>query len=388
METKNINKNTREKEIIKTSFIGIIGNFFLVIFKAFVGIIAGSIAIIMDAVNNFTDALSSIITIIGTKLASKKPNKKHPYGYGRIEYITSTLIAMLILFAGAMAIYESIKSIIDYFQNGTMPTFEIYSIIIIASAILVKVLIGLFFRNKGKKIDSDALSASGMDALFDSILSTSTLVGIFIAKYASFYIEGYLGIIIGIFILRSGFEVLKESLSSMIGNRFDKEYIKEIKEEINKIEGVQGCYDLILNSYGHNKNIGSVHIGVKDDLTAKEIQAIERSISSLMYYKYNTIMTIGIYGENFSDELTKNTYDLVLSIIKKYSTVLQVHGFYLDDDTKIINYDLVISFDDENPEETIEKIKKETEEVVSGYNVIINYDQDFSLSWYKEEREK
>ena len=188
METKNINKNTREKEIIKTSFIGIIGNFFLVIFKAFVGIIAGSIAIIMDAVNNFTDALSSIITIIGTKLASKKPNKKHPYGYGSIEYITSTLIAMLILFAGAMAIYESIKSIIDYFQNGTMPTFEIYSIIIIASAIVVKVLIGLFFRNKGKKIDSDALSASGMDALFDSILSTSTLVGIFIAKYASFYI--------------------------------------------------------------------------------------------------------------------------------------------------------------------------------------------------------
>ena len=91
-------------------------------------------------------------------------------------------------------------------------------------------------------------------------------------------------------------------------------------------------------------------------------------------------MTIGIYGENFSDELTKNTYDLVLSIIKKYSTVLQVHGFYLDEDTKLINYDLVISFDDENPEETIEKIRKETEEVVSGYNVIINYDQDFSLS--------
>ena len=216
-----MDEKLREKEIIKTSFIGIVGNFFLVMFKAFVGIIAGSISIIMDAVNNFTDALSSIITIIGTKLSAKKPNKKHPYGYGRIEYITSTLIAMFILFAGGMAIYESIKSIIDYFKNGTMPTFEIYSIIIIASMIVVKVLIGLFFMNKGKRIDSDALKASGMDALFDSILSTSTLIGIFIAKYLGFYVEGYLGIEIGLFILKSGFEVLKESLSSMIGYRFD-----------------------------------------------------------------------------------------------------------------------------------------------------------------------
>ena len=219
-----MNEVNREKVIIKTSIIGIIGNIFLVIFKAFVGIIAGSVSIIMDAINNFTDALSSIITIIGTKLSGKKPNKKHPYGYGRIEYLTSTLIAMLILFAGGMAIYESIKSIIDYFQNWTMPSFEIYSIIIIAAAILVKVSIGLYFRHKGNKIDSEALKASGMDALFDSILSTATLVGVILAKFANLYVEGFLGILIGLFILKSGFGVLAESLSSMIGNRFDKEY--------------------------------------------------------------------------------------------------------------------------------------------------------------------
>ena len=376
----NMNEKLREKEIIKTSFIGIIGNFFLVGFKAFVGIIAGSVSIIMDAINNFTDALSSIITIIGTKLSSKKPNKKHPYGYGRIEYITSTLIAILILFAGGMAIYESIKSIIDYFQNGTMPQFEIYSIIIIAAAILVKIAIGLFFRYKGKKIDSDALKASGLDALFDSILSTSTLIGMFIAKYANFYIEGYLGIIIGLFILKSGFGVLKESLSSMIGDRFDKEYINEIKDEINSIPGVLGSYDLILNSYGHNKNIGSVHIGVSDKLTAKEIQLIERNISSLMYNKYNTIMTIGIYAENYSDEYTKNIYSSILNVVRNYNNVLQIHGFYMDNETKIINFDLVISFDDDNPNETIEKIKEETKNVINGYEIIINYDQDFSLS--------
>ena len=375
-----MNEVNREKVIIKTSIIGIIGNIFLVIFKAFVGIIAGSVSIIMDAINNFTDALSSIITIIGTKLSGKKPNKKHPYGYGRIEYLTSTLIAMLILFAGGMAIYESIKSIIDYFQNGTMPSFEIYSIIIIAAAILVKVSIGLYFRHKGNKIDSEALKASGMDALFDSILSTATLVGVILAKFADLYVEGFLGILIGLFILKSGFGVLAESLSSMIGNRFDKEYIIEIKKEINSIEGVKGSYDLILNSYGHNKNIGSVHIGVSDKLSAKEIQKIERDITMLMYTKYNTIMTIGIYAENFSDEFTKDYYSKVLDIIKKYDTVLQIHGFYIDKDLMLINYDLVISFDDLNPEETINKIKEETEKIDPNYKIIINYDQDFSLS--------
>lgn len=374
---ENIN---REKEIIKTSFVGIIGNVFLVAFKAFVGIIAGSVSIIMDAVNNFTDALSSIITIVGTKLSSKRADKKHPYGYGRIEYMTSALIAVLILFAGGMAVYESIQSIIDHFQNGSMPSFETYSIIIIAVAIAVKVVIGLFFKKKGKKIDSEALKASGMDALFDSVLSTATLVGMLVAKFAGVYVEGYLGILIGLFILKSGFGVMKESLSSMIGDRFEREYVVEIKDEINKVDGVCGCYDLILNSYGHNKNIGSVHIGVNENLTAKEIQAIERKITMLMYYKYNTIMTVGIYAENPSDEASRQKMKSVLDIIKKHPTVLQIHGFYFDEENKSINYDLVISFDDTDPETTICKIKEETERANEGYTVFVQYDQDFSLS--------
>ena len=375
-----MDEKLREKEIVKTSFIGIIGNIILVGFKAFVGFLAGSISIVMDALNNLTDALSSTITIVGTKLSGKRPNKRHPYGYGRIEYITSSLIAALILFAGAMAIYESIKSIIDYFKNGTMPEFEIYSIIIVAAAIVIKILIGLFFRFKAKKVDSDALKASGDDALFDSILSSSTLVGVIVAKYANFYIEGYLGILIGLFILKSGFEVLKESLSSMIGDRFDKEYILKVKEDINSIPGVLGSYDLILNSYGHNKNIGSVHIGIKDDLSAREIQEIERSITGLMYSKYNTIMTVGVYAENLDTELSRKVHSDILDIIKNYEYVLQIHGFYLDETKKIINYDLVISFDDDNPEDTIEKIRLENEKLYPDYKIYINFDQDFSLS--------
>ena len=370
----------REKEIVKTSIIGIIGNIFLVGFKAFVGFIAGSISIIMDAINNFTDALSSIITIIGTKLSNKKPNKEHPYGYGRIEYLTSTLIALLILFAGGLAIYESIKSIIDYFQNGTMPEFEVYSIIIITGAILVKIFIGLFFRNRGNKIDSDALKASGIDALFDSLLSTSTLIGMFIAKFAGFYVEGYLGILIGLFILKSGFGVLKESISPMIGERFDKEYIVQVKNDIQSIDGVLGCYDLVLNSYGNDKNIGSVHIGVNDNLSVKDIQIIERKIAFMMYEKYNTIMTVGVYAENYNDELTKEIFRKIKEIVNKYEYVLQIHGFYVDSNIMTINFDLVISFDDPDPSGTIDKIKKEAEDAYKEYKIVIFYDQDFSLT--------
>jgi len=369
----------REKTIIKTSIIGIIGNIILVGFKALVGFVAGSISIIMDALNNLTDALSSVITIIGTKLSNKRPNKKHPYGYGRIEYITSTLIAALILFAGGSAIYESINSIIDHFKNNTLPEFQIYSLIIIAAAILAKVAIGLFFRLQGKKVDSEALKASGTDALFDSILSLSTLIGAILAYTAKIYVEGYLGIIIGIFIIRSGFEVLKESLSSMIGNRFDSEIIQSIKKDINEINGVLGAYDLILNSYGHNKNIGSIHIAVSDNLTAKEIQEIERNISGLMFNKYNTIMTIGVYAEN-NDPKSLEIKQELNQILKDYPSVLQNHGFYLDEAKMIVNFDLVISFDDLNPLNTIDEIKNKIKAKFNQYEFIIQFDQDFSLS--------
>ena len=370
----------REQEIVKTSVIGIVGNALLVAFKASVGILAGSIAIIMDALNNFTDALSSTITIAGTKLAGKKPDKKHPYGYGRIEYLTSTLIAVLILFAGGMAVYESIQSIIDHFRNGTMPSFETYSIVIVAVAIGVKIAIGLFFRKKGQTVESDALKASGMDALFDSVLSTATLVGVLVAKFAGFYLEGYLGIAIGLFILKSGFEVMRESLSSMIGDRFEKDYVTAIKEDINKIEGVHGCYDLILNNYGHDRNIGSVHIGVNDDLTAREIQAIERKITVLLYEKYNTIMTVGVYADNQSDAFSREIFDKVCAVVKEHPHILQTHGFYVDEKEKAISFDLVISFDDPNPTETIRAVKEGVEERNEGYRVFVQFDQDFSLS--------
>ena len=367
----------REKGIVATSSIGIGGNVVLVAMKAIIGIITGSIALIVDAVNNLTDALSSIITIIGTKLSNKKPDRKHPYGHGRVEYVTSTIIGALILFAGGMAIYESIVSIIDHFQNGTMPEFTYISLIIISVAILIKLGLGIFYRIRAKQLKSDVLKASGLDALFDAILSLGTLVSAIVALYGHTYIEGYVGIAIGLFILKSGFGVVKESISQIIGQRIDDETTTKIKHEIAEVEGVDGVYDLILNSYGTNKFIGSVHIGVENNISAVEIMNLEKKIAGLMYFKHNIIMTVGIYAQDTEDEETREMFTYLLDAIKENPNILQVHGFYINKEINIVSFDIVLSFDEKDPEGAAENIRQKIKEQFPKYNYICNIDYDY-----------
>ena len=373
-------QQNREKVVIRTSIVGIAANVVLVIFKALIGFIAASVALISDALNNLTDALSSIITIIGTKLSNKKPDRKHPFGHGRIEYITASIIAFLILAAGIIAIYESIVSIVDHFQNGTMPSHNIFSIIVISAAIVVKVFVTILYRIKGKQVKSSVLCASGTDAMFDAILSAGTLVGIIIAMVFNFYVEGYIGVIIGAFIIKSGIEVLVEAISQIIGQRFDKEQVDKIMADINSVPGVRGAYDLILNSYGENKLIGSVHVGVDATISAVEIQTIERTITHMMFAKYNTIMTVGIYVEDVNDEETKKVHSTLVDIISQYPTVLQLHGFFLNKEKHICNFDLVISFDENEPQARADEIKEKIKEAYPEYDFIVFIDHDYSLT--------
>ena len=375
-----MNEKKRERTIVFTSIIGILGNIVLVATKATIGFIVGSIAIVMDALNNLTDALSSVITIIGTKISNKKPDRKHPYGHGRVEYITSTLIAALILFAGGTAIYQSIVSIIGYFKTGAKPDYSVVALIIISIAILGKVAIGLFFKIQAKKTNSDVLRASGTDALWDSVLSSATLVGAIFAYTLGWYVEGYLGIAIGLFIIRSGILVLKDAISNIVGQRADEEEVKAVLADINSVPGVKGAYDLILNSYGHKKNIGSVHVLVDGNLKATEIQKIERNIMSLIYMKHNTIMTVGIYAENNDSPLSKRILKSLSFYIKKYSQIMQLHGFFVDEETNICNFDLVISFDEKEPEKIIKEISSALKIEYPNLDFIITLDRDYTLS--------
>ena len=366
----------RDNQIVKTSAIGILGNILLVIAKAIIGILAGAISIVLDAVNNLTDALSSVITIIGTKLANKKPDKKHPYGHGRIEYITSSIIGMIIFFAGALAIYEAIISL----TNHETAQYSVYSFVVITIAILAKLGLGLFFKKRGALLNSDALSASGLDALWDVALSFGTLIGAIITHFAGVSIEGYIGIIIGAFIIKSSIDVFRESVSKIIGERTDAELVRQIHDDILQFPEVHGVYDLIINNYGNDKNIGSVHIEVNDDMTAKQIQVLDRAIASMAYEKYKTIMTVGVYAKNETDEEAMKIKQKIDAIIKEYPEIIQTHGFYCDFATKLINLDIIIDFAAKDEKKIYDEVKERIAKENPGFSVYLVLDRDFAVS--------
>lgn len=364
----------RSKKIVRTSIIGIIANLGLVAVKAIVGLFANSISIIMDAINNLSDALSSVITIVGTKLAQKKPDAKHPYGHGRIEYITSLVISIIILVAGSAAIAESVINIF----NPRDVKFELYSVILIAIAVVVKIVLGLYFRYQGKKLNSEALKGSGIDALFDALLSLGTLISIGVMLIWKVNIEGYVGAIIGAFMIKSGIDVLRHSLSSIIGERTSKETSEAIKHLVCQNPQVLGAYDLIVNNYGPDRGIGSIHIEVDDKLTAKEIHPLTRNIAAQVYMKFGIIMTVGIYASNSSDSEIVKIRDAIRKEVLSHPTIKQMHGFYCDQELKSVSFDVIVDFKDKDAPKLIEEIKKNLGEQFPDYHFYIVEDKDFS----------
>lgn len=364
----------RDKTIIKMGILGIITNILLSTFKAIVGLFSGSIAIILDAVNNLTDTLSSIITIIGTKLAAKKPDKEHPFGHGRIEYFATIVVAILIFFAGIIAFKESIEKII----SPSTTNYTITTIVIISIAIIVKYIYGKYIKSVGNKINSNTLIATGIDSLYDAVLSLTTLIAAIVSILFNISIEGYIGLIISIFIIKTSIELLKGPVDDIIGKRFDIELTNKIKDKINSFENVFGTYDLHLNSYGPNKIVGSCHIEVDSKMEASDIHKLTSEISYRIYEEFGIVLTIGIYAINKKDKESNKIYNELKKIIEKEKNILELHGFYIDKKKKNIYFDLVISFDEKQPDELKDKIEKQIRKKFSKYNYIIVIDADIS----------
>lgn len=370
---------TRDKKIIQTSFIGIGANILLVAAKATIGLIAHSIALITDAINNLTDSLSSAITIVGTKLAGRKPDKKHPYGHGRVEYLVSLIIGIIILTAGVMAIYESVKALIE----KPVVEYSIISLVIIALAVGVKVFVGLYYLKVGKSVNSEPLKASGKDALFDVLLSLATVVGIITSLIWHINIEGYIGIVIGLFIVRTSIEVLHDGVSLIIGERASQEEIDLIKHLVGSFPEVKGTYDLIINNYGANKTIASIHIEVDDSLTAVQIHHLTRNISAKVFAETGTILTVGIYATNEGNPEVKQIKDFTYKLIEKEEGINQIHGFYVDEEKKLITFDLIFDFKYEKPQAKIAQLITTLKEKYPEYTFYIIQDTDFS-DWKKK----
>ena len=364
----------RNKIIIKTSIQGIVVNIILVIFKAIIGVIVNSIAIVLDAVNNLSDAISSIITIIGTKLAGKAPDKEHPFGHGRIEYFSALIISIIVLFAGLASLKESVEKII----NPVKADYSLASIIIIIVATIVKFFFGRYVKNVGKKMNSQSLIASGTDAFMDSIVSLSTLVAAIISIIFGISIEAYLGLIISIIIIKSSVEIMKQTINTMIGERADSELTEKLRNKINEIPEVQGVFDITLHYYGPSEIIGSVHIQVDDNMRAKEIHALTRKIQMQIYSELGIVLTVGIYASNNSEEKYAEIKNELVNIIKEHKEILQMHGFYVDEEQKTISFDIIIDFKEKDKEKVKQSVLEEIKEKYPEYNYFVILDSDYS----------
>ena len=306
----------------------------------------------MDALNNLSDVLSSVITIIGTKLSEKKPDKKHPFGHGRVEYFSSVIIAVIIFLAGIMALKESIEKII----HPTLTLFNIPFLLVILLGVFVKYFFGSYLKEEGKKLNSKSLIASGIDAINDSILALSTFISALFSYFLSINIEGMVGILISLFILKTAYHILTETLDDLIGQRIDPSLTKKIKIFLASYDEVINVSDLYIHSYGPEKLVASAHLELNDKLSIKQVIKITRKIEIDMYNKYNIIFTAGIYAINDNDKYN-HIKKYLQEILKNYKTIIDMHGFYVDEKSKLITFDLTFDFDETNKKEKMKEIK-------------------------------
>lgn len=368
-------REARERVVVRVSAIGIATNVALVAFKMFVGFVTGSLAVILDAVNNLTDALSSVVTIMGAKLAAKAPDKKHPLGYGRVEYLSAMIVAAIVLYAGVTSLVESVKGIL----HPEPASYDLTSLVIIAAAVVVKLVLGRYVKAQGEKHKSGALVASGADALFDAVLSASVLAAALIFNATGISLESYIGVVISIVIVKSGIEMLMETLDEILGHRVESELIEQVKATMREEPEVFDAYDMILHSYGPEKYIGSVHVEVADTLTIPELDALERRLAGKVFQKHGVVLGgIGIYSVNTKDAEAMEVRSKVYACTASHPEVLQTHGFYLDKAAKQMRFDIIVDFSADSAE-TTQAIQRELREAYPDYSIVIQNDTDIDL---------
>lgn len=361
---------SRDTVIVRTSVAGIVANVVLAAFKAALGLLSNSMTMVLDAVNSLSDALSSAITIAGTKLAAKKPDKKHPLGYGRIEHLTSMSISALVLYAGVTSLVESVKGIL----HPEQPQYSAAALAVIGAAVAAKLVLGRYFKRVGECVGSASLSASGTDALYDALLSASVLASAVLFLTMRVNLEAWVGAVISVFILKSGIEILRESADEILGKRMDPEFLRAVRRTVCQDEDVMGAYDLILHSYGPSKLVGSVHVEVADTMTALQIDRMERRIAENVFLVHGVLLTgIGIYAT------TKNEYDLrdkVLDIVRRHEGVLQIHGFFTDKERKRAGFDVVLDYALPDRDKVFAAIESQVREAFPDYTFQITMDID------------
>ncbi len=364
----------RSKEIIRTSWIGIITNVLLAGFKAVVGVLSSSVAIVMDAVNNLSDALSSVITIVGTKLSQRPADRKHPFGFGRIEYFSAIIIAVIVLSAGVTSLIESVKKIFD----PTEPDYTTTTLIVIIVAIVVKLVLGQYVKRKGEQLKSDALIASGSDALFDAIITLATLVSAGVMLLWNVSLDGILGALISLVIIKAGVEMLASPVNELLGTSIPADLTKQIIREVSDFEGVHGVFDVILHNYGPDVKIGSLHINVHYTMSAHEIHNLTRKISTAMFDKHGIIMTVGVYAVATGNNRHAELQSQVIKTLAARKEIVQVHGFLYSEKDQMLSVDVVPDISVHDDATLASQLTKEIQPLAPGLQVVIVVDHNYS----------
>jgi cation diffusion facilitator family transporter len=285
------------------------------------------------------------------------------------------VISVIVLYAGVTSLVESVKKII----NPDVPDYSTVSLIIVGAAVVVKIVLGRYVKSVGKKVNSASLVNSGEDATLDSVISASTLVAAAIFLVFDISLEAWLGAIISLVIIKSGFEMIKETVSQILGERNDADLAKSIKETVTGFPDVQGAYDLVLNNYGPDTWNGSIHIEVPDTYSADRLDQLIRSIQVKVYEEHHVILTaIGVYSVNTKDAEIIEAYNKVKDLVLSHEYVRQIHGFYMDKEKKTLRFDIVVSFDAEDRRAVYGKVIEAVGKEYPGYELQVAMDTDFS----------
>ena len=367
--------NKRTKQIIRTSLVGIGANVLLAGFKAVVGALAGSVAIVMDAVNNLSDALSSVITIIGACLSQRPADLEHPFGHGRIEYFSAIIIAVIVLAAGCSSLIESVRKLF----HPTLPAYTTTTLVVIIVAIVVKLVLGTYVGRQGRRLESDALVASGADALFDAVITFSTLVSAMVMLLWGVSLDGVLGVLISCLIIKAGLDMLSSPINQLLGSRVKPELVAAIKQDVMSFPDVHGVYDIILHSYGPDIMIGSLHVSVLDTLTAQEIHRLTRRISERLLAKEHIVMTVAVYAIATGDSRHAKVQNLVLQTLAHHQDILQVHGFCYFDDEHRVSVDVVPDISVTDEARFAQQLTDELQPLLPDERITIIIDHNFSV---------
>ena len=368
--------NIRGKYAMLSSITGIVVNVLLSVFKLIIGIIANSMSIISDALNNVSDAGSSIVTMIGFKMSQKKVDSDHPWGHGRMEYITGFFVDILIILVG----FELLKSSIDKIINPELPSISNVTIILLVVAILAKLWLFLFYRKIAKTINSAAIKGTAYDSISDSISTLAVLVSAFVAKFAEISIDGYVSLLVSIFILITGIKAIKEIIDLLLGQKPDPEFVKKIEEFASQYKEIQGIHDIMVHDYGPGRKIVSFHAEVPANSDILKAHDIIDQMEQDIFEKFHCITTIHmdpiVVDDEEINEMRKYTEDFVKSINEKFS----IHDFRMTDGGKRINliFDLVIPIDEKvDVEKVVTDIKEEIHKKNNKYYAVIKAEHSY-----------